>query len=234
MTAAAAARSCLGRLALSWLAIVAAAFVLLRLMPSDPVEVFLAHVNVRSGPEIVAAYRAQWGLDESLAAQFLRWLGGFVTFDWGVSFETGRPVAADFAARLPYSAAIGFGGMVLAVTGGFSLGFFAAHRPGGLADASSRGLAVAGQALPAFAVGLVLLWGPRRSIALDRCLRRRSRRTSPSTHAPRWVLLARFDVPSDAGRVRRGQAESLLPNGPREGTIASRRPMAITEELRGS
>ena len=157
MTAAAAAQL-LGRLALSWLAVVAVAFVLLRLMPSDPVEVFLAHVNIRSGPEIVAAYRAQWGLDESLAAQFLRWLGGFVTFDWGVSFETGRPVTADFAARLPYSAAIGFGGMALAVTGGFALGFFAAHRPGGLADALSRGLAVAGQALPAFAVGLVLLW----------------------------------------------------------------------------
>ena len=157
MTAAAAAKL-LGRLALSWLTVVAAAFVLLRLMPSDPVEVFLAHVNIRSGPEIVAAYRAQWGLDDSLAAQFLRWLGGFVTFDWGVSFETGRPVAADFAARLPYSAAIGFGGMVFAVTGGFALGFFAANRPGGLADALSRGLAVAGQALPAFAVGLILLW----------------------------------------------------------------------------
>lgn len=148
----------MGRLALSWLAVVAAAFVLLRLMPGDPVEVFLGHVNVGSGPEIVAAYRAQWGLDEPLAAQFLRWLGGFVTFDWGVSFETGRPVAADFAARLPYSAAIGFGGIVLAITGGFALGFFAAHRPRGIADVLSRALAVAGQALPAFAVGLVMLW----------------------------------------------------------------------------
>ena len=156
MTAAAA--GLLGRLALSWLAVVAAAFLLLRLMPSDPVDVFLAHVNIRSGPEIVAAYRAQWGLDEPLATQFLHWLGGFVTFDWGVSFETGRPVAADFAARLPYSAVIGFGGMALAVTGGFALGFFAAHRPRGLADVLSRGLAVAGQALPAFAAGLVLLW----------------------------------------------------------------------------
>ncbi|MEM7023597.1 MAG: ABC transporter permease, partial [Pseudomonadota bacterium] len=124
----------------------------------DPVEVFLAHVNVSSGPEIVAAYREQWGLEGPLATQFLRWLTGFVTFDWGLSFETGRPVVADFAARLPYSAAIGFGGMALAVTGGFALAFSAAHRPGGLADALSRGLAVAGQALPAFAVGLVLLW----------------------------------------------------------------------------
>lgn len=48
--------------------------------------------------------------------------------------------------------------MTLAVLAGFALGFCAAHRPGGWADRFSRGLAVAGQALPAFAVGLVLLW----------------------------------------------------------------------------
>lgn len=147
-----------GRLALSWLAVVAAAFLLLRTMPGDPIEMFLDQMSVQSGPEIVAAYRAAWGLDEPLTWQFLHWLEGFVTFDWGVSFETGRPVAADFAARLPYSAAIGVGGMTLAVIGGFLLGYLAALRPGGAFDAISRGLAVAGQSLPAFAVGLVALW----------------------------------------------------------------------------
>ncbi len=158
MITAATTAQALVRLALSWLAVVAAAFALLRLMPGDPVEMFLAHVNIRSGPDIVAAYRAQWGLDASVTLQFLHWLAGFVRFDWGLSFETGRPVAADFAARIPYSAAIGFGGMALAITGGFALGFFAAHRPGGRADALSRVFAVAGQALPAFAVGLIFLW----------------------------------------------------------------------------
>lgn len=157
MTLQAAAYS-LARLALSWLAVVAAAFVMLRLMPGDPVEVFLTHVNIRSGPEIVAAYRADWGLDGSLLAQFARWLGGFLSLDWGVSFETGQSVTEDFLNRLPYSATIGFGGMVLAIALGYPLGFLAAHRPGGLADTLSRSFAIGGQALPAFAVGLVLLW----------------------------------------------------------------------------
>ena len=158
MIAAVATARVLARLALSWLAVAAAAFALLRLMPGDPVEMFLMQVNVRSGPDIAAAYRAEWGLDASISFQFLHWLGGFVSLDWGLSFETGRPVAADLAARLPYSAAIGFGGMTLAITGGFALGFFAAHRPGHWTDALSRAFAVAGQALPAFAVGLVFLW----------------------------------------------------------------------------
>lgn len=147
-----------GRLALSWLLAVAVTFLLLRLMPGDPVAVFLSGADLRFSPEIAAAYREQWGLDGSVAGQFLRWLAGFPTLDWGLSFETGRPVAGEFAARLPWSAAIGFGGMLLALLAGFALGFAAALRPRGLADEASRALAVAGQALPAFAVGLVLLW----------------------------------------------------------------------------
>lgn len=158
MTAAAATAQAVGRLALSWLAVVAVVFVLLRLMPGDPVAIFLARTNIAVSSETVAAYRAEWGLDGPLAAQFLQWTLGFVTLDWGVSFETGQPVAKDFASRVPYSVAIGFGGMALAVVGGFGLGFAAAHRPGGWADVISRALAVAGQALPAFAVGLVALW----------------------------------------------------------------------------
>lgn len=148
----------LGRLALSWLAVTAAAFVLLRLMPGDPVEIFLDHLSVRSTPETIAAYREEWGLDGPLVGQFIRWLTGFLTFDWGVSFETGRPVAEDFEARLPYSAAIGFGGMALALVCGYGLGFWSALHPVGWADMTSRAFAVAGQALPAFAVGLILLW----------------------------------------------------------------------------
>ncbi|PID61438.1 MAG: peptide ABC transporter permease [Gammaproteobacteria bacterium] len=150
--------STLGRLTLSWLAVVATAFLMMRLMPGDPVEMFLAHVNIRSGPDIVAAYRAEWGLDEPLSTQFLRWLGGFLTLDWGVSYETGVAIAEDFRSRLPYSAAIGFGGMGAAVVLGYGLGFMAAHRPGGWVDVLTRALAIAGQALPAFAVGLVMLW----------------------------------------------------------------------------
>ena len=95
MIAAATARA-LGRLALSWLAVAAAAFALPRLMPGDPVEVFLAHANIRSGPETVAAYRTQWGLDGSLASQFGRWLIGFANLDC-VSFkpaDPSRPISA--------------------------------------------------------------------------------------------------------------------------------------------
>ncbi|MGQ7843806.1 ABC transporter permease [Granulosicoccus sp. 3-233] len=143
---------------LSWLAIVTVVFVFLRLMSGDPVDIFMAQMNIHSSPETVAAFRAQWGLDASLFTQFYRWLSGFLTLDWGKSFETGRPVLEEFMVRIPYSIAIGSGGMMLAVLLGYAIGFLAAYRPDGWADVFSRALAIAGQALPAFAVGLVLLW----------------------------------------------------------------------------
>lgn len=143
---------------LSWLAIVAASFFLIRAMPGDPVQRFLTSTNITASHELAAEYRAAWGLEGPLAVQFLHWLKGFVSLEWGMSFETGGSVFADLAARLPWSAAIGAGGMAIAVVVGFALGFYAASNPDGIADRLSRLLAVAGQALPSFAVGLILLW----------------------------------------------------------------------------
>lgn len=143
---------------LSWLAVVAASFFLIRAMPGDPVQRFLTHVNIAASSELAAAYRAAWGLEGPLIVQFLHWLTGFLSLEWGVSFSTGAPVFTDLSARLPWSAAIGAGGMAIAVMVGFGLGFYAACDPNGIADRLSRFLAIAGQALPSFAVGLILLW----------------------------------------------------------------------------
>ena len=157
MTHLAAARF-VGITGVSWLAAVAASFLLIRLVPGDPVEVFISHVNIRATDELIAAYRAQWGLDESLPVQFILWLQGFLSLDWGVSFETGAPVSGELFQRLGWSAAIGMGGILTALLLGSALGFFASIKAGGLADNVSRAMAVAGQALPAFAVGVVALW----------------------------------------------------------------------------
>lgn len=142
----------------SWLAAVAVSFLLIRLVPGDPVDVFINHVNIRATEELIAAYREQWGLNRSLPIQFGLWLQGFLTLDWGSSFATGGPVAGELVTRVRWSAAIGIGGMVGALLIGSALGFFAAAKPGGLADTLSRAFAVAGQALPAFAVGVITLW----------------------------------------------------------------------------
>lgn len=147
-----------GRVLLAWLLIVAISFVVIRALPGDPVAIFLANSGVAASETVLADYRAAWGLDRSLPVQFLDWLGGFVRLDWGAELTSGRPIRAEILEGLPWSIAIGCGGLALAGLFGTALGFRAALHPGGLADKLSRTFAVGAQALPAFAVGLVLLW----------------------------------------------------------------------------
>lgn len=142
----------------SWIAVVAVSFVLIRLVPGDPIEIYVNQVNIRATDELILAYRTAWGLDRSLGAQFVLWFHGFLSLNWGQSFVTGQAVVDELSPRLGWSAAIGLGGMAGAILLGSGLGFGAALRPGGLADRLSRLLAIGGQALPAFAVGLIVVW----------------------------------------------------------------------------
>lgn len=135
-----------------------ASFTLIALMPADPVEIAIRAWNLPATAETAAALRAEWGLDRPLLLRYLHWLADFVTGDWGRSFRTGEPVLAEFRERLPVSLLLGLSGLVLAVVLAVPLGFFAAARPGGLADRGSRALSVFVQAVPAFWLGLILLW----------------------------------------------------------------------------
>lgn len=188
----------------SWIAAVAASFVMIRLVPGDPVQVFIDQMNLRASEDLIAAYREAWGLDQSLLMQFLHWFRGFLGLDWGVSFATGASVADELVPRLPWSAAIGFGGIAGAVLFGTVLGFRAALHPGGLADGMSRGMAMAGQALPAFAVGLIVLWIFAAEL---RWIRPFSGATVERLILP-VALVAFFSIGSVARLVRAGFAEA--------------------------
>lgn len=146
------------RSAASLLAVSALAFLVVALMPSDPVVIALRAWNLPVDEATVAALRAEWGLDRPLPARYAIWLSDFVSGDWGRSFRTGEPVLDEFALRLPLSLAIGLGGLGIAVTAAVPLGFAAAARPGGIADQASRLLAIIVQAVPAFWLGLILIW----------------------------------------------------------------------------
>lgn len=146
------------RAAASLLAVSALAFLVIALMPSDPVMIAIRAWNLPADPATIAGLRTEWGLDSPLPVRYLRWLAGFVSGDWGRSFRTGEPVLAEFAARLPLSLAIGLGGLALACLAAVPIGFSAALTPGGLADRASRLLAITVQAVPAFWLGLILVW----------------------------------------------------------------------------
>ena len=146
------------RAAASLLAVSALAFLVVAFMPSDPVMIAIRAWNLPVDEATMQALRAAWGLDRPLAVRYVHWLADFVTGDWGRSFRTGEPVFHEFLIRLPLSLGIGLGGLMLAVLAAVPLGFAAALKPDGLADRLGRALAVGTQAVPAFLLGLVLIW----------------------------------------------------------------------------
>jgi peptide/nickel transport system permease protein len=146
------------RLAILLLAGSLAAFSLARAAPGDPALLMLLEANQAVDPAALAALRASFGADRSLPAQYLAWLGAALTGDLGFSFRTGQPVAAEVLARVPVSLGLGAAGLALAALLALAVAPRAAARPRGIADRVVDAFAVAGQAVPAFWVGALLLW----------------------------------------------------------------------------
>ncbi len=144
-------------LSMLWLASLVV-FLLPALMPGDPALLALAERNQAATPENATALRIEWGMSDGLVPQYGRWVLGFVSGDWGLSQRTGRPVADEIAPRLPWSIAIGGGGVLLATLLCLPLGFAAARRPGGIADRLTRLFAIGAQTAPSFMVAVLAAW----------------------------------------------------------------------------
>lgn len=142
---------------LMWFATLAA-FAIVRAMPADPAVLALMAFGLPTDAQTLAALRAQWGLDRPLPVQYFVWLGDFVTGDWRRSFRTGEPILAEFAARLPTSLAIGFGGLALALAFVRPMAVGAARRPMGIAARLLDAATLGAQAVPAFWLGCLLIW----------------------------------------------------------------------------
>ncbi len=75
--------------------------------PSDPALVVLT-MDGTSAPtmEELTAKRRELGLDQPYAVQYMKWLGGVVTGDWGVSFVSGKGVWEELSTALPVTLAV--------------------------------------------------------------------------------------------------------------------------------
>lgn len=89
------------RLAVSLLVVVTASFLIVHLVPGDPVR---SALGITADPAVVAARRAELGLDKPLLTQYLRYVQGVFTGDFGTSITSGDPVSSIIATRLPATA----------------------------------------------------------------------------------------------------------------------------------
>ena len=130
-------------------------FTLGRFGPGDPVQTML---GPRASPAAVTRIRQQYGLDDNIAVQYTRYIGGVVQGDFGESFKyRGRSVGELIAKRIPVSAQLGLAALIISVGLGIPLGLLAALKQGTGKDTVIVAGTLLGQSLPVFLTAPVLL-----------------------------------------------------------------------------
>jgi peptide/nickel transport system permease protein len=109
-------------------------------------------------PEIRATLLAQYGLDQSLPVQYLKYLGELVHGNLGVSFSQGTAVTDVLLERLPWTLLLVGSSIVATVAIGIPLGVLAAVRAGRGWDRLVQVISVTGQSLFIPSIGILLLY----------------------------------------------------------------------------
>lgn len=132
-------------------AVVSLVFLVLR-VTGDPVT---ALVPDTATPEVIAAYRAKFGLDRSLAEQYLAYGAAILEGDLGRSFIDRRPAFTVLMERVPNTLLLSGTALAIAIVLGLLAGIAAAFRRDSLFDRMVMTFAVAGFSLPTFFLGIL-------------------------------------------------------------------------------
>jgi len=145
------------RLAATLLAVTFLTFLMVSLLPGDPVDAILG-TEVRD-PEIEAQLREDLRLDDPFIVRYFAWLGDAVQGDLGESYiNRGQSVSETIKDRLPVTAELAFLAILMAVVAAVPIGILGAYRQGKWQDkASSAGVQVA-LSVPNFITGIFLIW----------------------------------------------------------------------------
>src|SRR5437764_12580015 len=81
-------------MAVAALGVTLISFVISHAVPSDPIVSNLGQ-QASQRPEVVAAFRAKWGLDRPVHEQYLSFIGNLARGDLGTSINPRRPIATD-------------------------------------------------------------------------------------------------------------------------------------------
>jgi peptide/nickel transport system permease protein len=110
-----------GRLLVSLAVVLVAAFAMIHLIPGDPIR---AALGPTAPADLVAARRAELGLDDPLWKQFVHYLAGLVHGDLGTSFTAQQPVGQIIADRLPNTLSLAVTTVVVALLVSVPLGIW--------------------------------------------------------------------------------------------------------------
>jgi peptide/nickel transport system permease protein len=133
------------------------AFIISQTVPSDPINAALGQ-NAVAHPEIVAAFRAKWGLDQPPHIQYLTYLANLLQGDLGTSIATHNPVLQDLSWYMPATVELATSAIILAIGIGVPFGIISAIRRNTWLDQVSRVISLIGVSAPVFWLALLALF----------------------------------------------------------------------------
>lgn len=129
-------------------------FLLVHLVPGDPVEVMLGDSSATADRE---ALRAELGLNQPIYTQFAQYLGKLAQGDFGRSIHTKTPIVELIKTRYPATLQLAFFAMLIGIAIGVPMGIYAALKAGHWQDLVVTIISVRLSAMPAFWLGPMLM-----------------------------------------------------------------------------
>jgi len=129
-------------------------FMMLRLTPGDPAAVI---AGPAANSQDILDIREKLGLDKPIATQFVKWVGGMLSGDFGESFFYKKQVSELIADRIEPTLSLAVLTIVLATLIAVPLGTIAAWRQGSWIDRVVMGFSVLGFSVPVFVIGYLMI-----------------------------------------------------------------------------
>jgi len=127
-------------------------FVVIRVMPGDPVDL---HFERRASEEAVEEMRQKLGLDKPLYVQYFEYLGGLLKGDFGKSMQDYSPVGQQIFSAFPATLELAIFSVLVTVIVGIPLGVRASRSYNSLQDHSIRAFGIIAYAIPVFFLGMI-------------------------------------------------------------------------------
>jgi peptide/nickel transport system permease protein len=136
-------------------------FTVIQLPPGDYITSYIAQMSSSGSAvslEEADALRQQYGLDQPMYIQYLRWMGMILQGNFGMAMEYGRPVSDVIGDRLMLTMVVSIAAIILTWVLALPIGIYSAVRQYSIGDYIATSVGFIGLAVPSFMLALVLMY----------------------------------------------------------------------------
>lgn len=130
-------------------------FTIIHLAPGGPMAIYATDPNVDQAE--LDRIEDRLGLNDPLPVQYVKWLSGMLTGDWGISYKFGRDVKEVLAGRIWPSIQLVAASLIIALVISIPFGILSALSKNRFVQYGSNAVAMLGLSIPTFWLGMVIL-----------------------------------------------------------------------------